>query len=1351
MPTSLHPQAKFDPIPPDLDLYGLVDRCQNFEWVLRISTHQIRNLGPEEFEKLVLLHVVNGGKPLVIEGWDEVLSPSLFSGSWLESTYDKKQEDVRDINGQTEIPMTTGHYLRSMKQLTNQWTPSNYRDERRQRLYLKDIDCPPEWHDALQKVIPPSLFYLNENVTDRGGGDRRNTDIFGGAAQASAASAGDLMSSLPPEMRAQNLMCYIGHEGTYTPAHREMCASLGQNIMVEASGDENGEKTGSSIWFMTETKDREVVREYFLSMLGHDVEIEKHFAQVNAWKKATFPVYIVDQRPGDFILIPPLAPHQVWNRGTRTMKVAWNRTTPETLDLAIHEALPKARLVCRDEQYKNKALIYYTLQKYHRLMQDAEEKNDMSLVGFAGFGQDLFRSSPRFKQLAGDFRRLFDLFTEILTDEMFATKEKNVEFVEFDSCVICSYCRSNIFNRFLTCKNCVRTLVGGDEDAYDVCLECYAMGRSCMCQSHLTWCEQFKWSDLVDNYEAWRIMVIKNDGFVDMDLSPPPLELARTRRDKKSTAQVCQEALTRRPFKDLTKVDEEKEDKAASDSDPAPELDDEGRPKKKKKKYRRKRKEGELRRCHVCCHKDYQYRVQECTNPACKEAYCYGVLYRAFDMMPQAVLEDENWLCPKCLGICNCGACRRMGLGEPYMPKNTLLGHDTKAIADDRSVELLVDFRVHNLNWLKAMGEESRNTNSKRMQDLRQKADVAKAQDEAGQATQDAIVSVNNGADGSQQPSHEHMNGYGDQSHLFQGDVDPSLIPDGEHEQDAHHDQFEPHPMDVTDGDMTNNFGDDSAYPDPLMGGQRMLGMGYYDQDNGPDQILFDPFQMPTADAMLFDEEAEVVKKALRAQKRKAKQQNDDDPDFYGPKSQVRKKKRDAVDLTSVDPALMGSVEPQGDASGVGTGTPDEETGPTAQLAGEAQQHVAHQAHLVNVPELRHARPRKSYAEADEMMIDEPEDLLPAWDTAGNRKPRAPKPHVDPVLGDEAPPDPLSEASDAVRALLTQGLAAGTDGETVTPRRRGRPRRSEMTGTPSTEPSAAPGGPSAADVAAERRAARANRRSTLSAVETAATDDEEMGDERSRVLAEIEAGHDEVFGETAPAVPRRRGRPPKIRPPPVEGEEEAPRPMSMAERMAARGKKFKMGSTGTRGARKSRGGFHSGSRPSTPSTAAAEGTGAASPTVATTEAAQQATQDAASSRGGTSEPPVSTKEKSNPPDADDEVFQFDDVPDSPSASEAEATPKPARQRTREPTVVRLGGTGSASGSDFEGEDDDDRQPTFDGQSGSGSEDSDSSDASDIYNEPSQRAQSSRGRGSMRGRPRGRGRGRGRPRGRPRGS
>ena len=50
------------------------------------------------------------------------------------------------------------------------------------------------------------------------------------------------------------------------------------------------------------------------------------------------------------------------------MKVAWNRTTVETLRMALDEALPRSRIVCRDEQYKNKAIVYYTLQKYAILL-----------------------------------------------------------------------------------------------------------------------------------------------------------------------------------------------------------------------------------------------------------------------------------------------------------------------------------------------------------------------------------------------------------------------------------------------------------------------------------------------------------------------------------------------------------------------------------------------------------------------------------------------------------------------------------------------------------------------------------------------------------------------------------------------------------------------------------------------------------------------------------------------------------------------------------------------------------------------------------------------------------------------
>ena len=877
--------------------------------------------------------------------------------------------------------MTMGHYLRSMNRLTSQWTPTNFRDERRQRLYMKDIDCPREWHDVLQKIIHPNLFYLNENVTSAGGKTSNEDDMF--RDDVTAAPAGDLMANLPQEMRAQNLMCYIGHEGTYTPAHREMCASLGQNIMVEASGSENGEKPGSSIWFMTESKDRDVVREYFLSMLGHDIEIEKHFAQINAWKKAPFNVYVVDQRPGDFILIPPLAAHQVWNRGTRTMKVAWNRTTAETLEMAMHEALPKARLVCRDEQYKNKAMIFFTLQKYHNALAKIDDDTEQTQMSFIGLGQQIVRDSPRVKQLVGDFKKLFHLFTEILVDEMFASKEKEIDFVEYDSCVTCSYCRSNIFNRFLTCNNCARPLINGDTDAYDICMECYAMGRSCACMSGLKWCEQWHWSRLVNDYELWRTMIIKNDGFVDFNTSPQPLEVARQTAGKKSVAQVCQESLKRRPFKDITQPEEEI---IPTDS----ELDGEGG--KAKKKNRRKKKKGELRKCHVCCHKDYSFRVHECTNVDCSESYCYGVLYRAFDMMPQKVLQDEQWQCPKCLGICNCGYCRRhVGTENAYTPSKTSLGHDTRHIADDRSVEALVDFRLHNLSWLKAAGEEGRSRDSKRMQRLRQEADTAKAQDLAGQIQTDAHTQDN--LDGDEALLVAQVEQSGDD---YQRDSDEVLQREllahnaAEDDLQTQHESFNRGAMDGDESGLAEE-NDVSLYPDPSIIARQRIGRGYYEQDDTPDKILFDPFQAPTEEAIRLAHEPDVpenVKKSIRAARRKARRDLDD-PEFTvgrsHKKSRLNNEPADILD--SMDPALFGDPSIEDTISAPG-GDGDDRLGAqvtvlspleqdpnlnTCQNAGERSSWKGKSAARfdANEPELRHAKPLTSYVEMDEVEMDE--------------------------------------------------------------------------------------------------------------------------------------------------------------------------------------------------------------------------------------------------------------------------------------------------------------------------------------------------------------------------------------------
>ncbi|KAF2479854.1 hypothetical protein BDY17DRAFT_302797 [Neohortaea acidophila] len=694
---AIRPRATFEPIAPDFDLKALVESTPNFSYVDRISCDMIDQQGLPAFEKLILLHVIIGGKPLVIDGFEDRLDPWTFTPQWLRDNCGEKAENARNLTSKENLPLTMGHYLRNMGMLTNQFfsKPGAHKEQKRQRVYLKDIDCPDVWQDKLREHIPSLLFYLNESTGDFGGPGAQpdsNRRLGKGIAR-----AGDLMSSLPPDMRAENLMCYIGHEGTYTPAHREMCASLGHNIMVEASStlpssaDGKPEKPGSSIWFMTESKDRHTVSEYWLSVLGHDIEVENHFAQVVAWKKAPFTVYVVEQRPGDFILIPPLAPHQVWNRGTRTMKVAWNRTTVETLEMALNEALPRSRIVCRDEQYKNKAIIYYTLQKYSSLLALALKSGERVLA------------TPKVKQLAKDFKRLFNLYKQILLSEMFNPEDtpKGIEYLPFDSNVTCAYCRGNIFNRFLTCPSAAcKNLLGhtneAEGDPYDVCIDCYAMGRSCSCISGLRWVEQFRWKELAAKYDTWRQMIIQLDGGNITEKSRLSLPEEKKRLGKKSLAEVCKEQLKKRPWKDVRK-DVEEEEKDENEEEEII-VDDNGTV----KKIQKKRSKAWLKNntnCHVCCKRHPNWKMAQCTT--CDRMWCYGTLFRGWDKMPITIMEDPKWSCPHCLGICFAGGCRREGKMKPYEPKGTLLGHDTKKVADARSVEALVDFSVSNLNWLK--------------------------------------------------------------------------------------------------------------------------------------------------------------------------------------------------------------------------------------------------------------------------------------------------------------------------------------------------------------------------------------------------------------------------------------------------------------------------------------------------------------------------------------------------------------------------------------------------------------------------------------------------------------------------
>ncbi|KAI9678151.1 MAG: hypothetical protein M1817_006096 [Caeruleum heppii] len=734
------PKAQFLPISPRYNFDRLVEETPNFEFVTRISHQTIKDQDANAFEKLILLHVILGGKPLVIEGYQDELPKHLFSVGWLDQNEGRRVEKVRDLGKRCDTPMTIGHYLRNMEGLNSRITRHNYGDERLQRLYLKDIDCPSQWHNYLKEhLIPPGLDYLNTTTGDIGGPgaiDQESRTLTGKRRGRGVAPAGDLMSSLPPAMRAENMMCYIGHGGTYTPAHREMCATIGHNIMVEASQEGSldvsgkAEQPGSSIWFMTETKDRYLVSEYWMSVLHHDIEVENHFAQIAAWTRAPFKTYLVDQKVGDFIIIPPLAPHQVWNRGTRTMKVAWNRTTVETLEMAMKEALPRARMVCRDEQYKNKAIIYFTLVKYAGLL---DRINPNRRHEWSAAALDEIRNSRKIRQLQKDFKRLFLLFTDILLSETFSEKlpkEKDIDFIPFDSNVTCAYCRGNIFNRFLTCPNCIGSLPDGEEDTYDVCMECYAMGRSCGNISGLKWVEQFPWENLSKQHALWRDLIIALEGGENA-LTPMPLLDAKKQLGKKTLAQICQEQLEARPvWSDHTQPYPRPPRKGGLDEETELEdLDERERKKRWRTKMRSSDWKSKYASCHISKDQFHKWRLASCQ---CGLQYSFGSLFRGFDLMPQQVLEVLDWKCPRCEKRCSCRSCIKDKSCVPYEPSGTIVGHDTKTVADPRSVEVLVDFSKDNLHWVsKHEVEEQTPHESTRLRRFREQAEEEKARDES--------------------------------------------------------------------------------------------------------------------------------------------------------------------------------------------------------------------------------------------------------------------------------------------------------------------------------------------------------------------------------------------------------------------------------------------------------------------------------------------------------------------------------------------------------------------------------------------------------------------------------------------
>ncbi|KAF8643892.1 hypothetical protein AX16_008908 [Volvariella volvacea WC 439] len=238
-------------------------------------------------------------QPLIIEGWHlrGDWPSDMFHIDWFRSN-SPSTLSARNVHTRLDKNISFLDFINISRAASAHADP-----DETERLYGKDIQCPPQWAEWLQKGILP------ERLLPHG-----SKDLM----LCTASSA--------------NLMCYTEHGG-------------------------------SSFWFMTDGSNAYEVAEFFHS-LKQEVDHENYVINIDTLARAPFLVYIAEQKLGDLVLVPPRSCHQVVNNGGLTVKTSWSRMTLRGLETAYYHELPLYRRVCRPEVYRVKETVQHALQRF---------------------------------------------------------------------------------------------------------------------------------------------------------------------------------------------------------------------------------------------------------------------------------------------------------------------------------------------------------------------------------------------------------------------------------------------------------------------------------------------------------------------------------------------------------------------------------------------------------------------------------------------------------------------------------------------------------------------------------------------------------------------------------------------------------------------------------------------------------------------------------------------------------------------------------------------------------------------------------------------------------------------------
>jgi hypothetical protein len=332
-------------------------------------------------------------------------------------------------------------------------------------LYGKDVTYPPEWSKFLFNS-ESALYSLLKYKGDH-----------------------DLLADVPDVLQAETALVYIGDRDTFTPAHQDICGTIGHNLMmyadrpgvthiksiIEAFGsNKTAEKIvqndahrdnrpistveAYTLWAVFRRQHAQDAKKFWRSQNG-SIDKDNCFLPFSTIAKSDVPAVIIIQRAGDMILVPPLSPHQVINKNGISIKTAWATLTSRAIHYS-YQVLPEYRQNKKEQVYRIKSVAFYGLTKRIEKVNNNIEMSSIimeEILDLLYIVQDV-------------------IHTEWIDSIYFDPNSDNIgKFSdEVPHTRTCNHCNGDIWNRCFHCNVC-----DAENGGYDCCLDCYASGLGC--------------------------------------------------------------------------------------------------------------------------------------------------------------------------------------------------------------------------------------------------------------------------------------------------------------------------------------------------------------------------------------------------------------------------------------------------------------------------------------------------------------------------------------------------------------------------------------------------------------------------------------------------------------------------------------------------------------------------------------------------------------------------------------------------------------------------------------------------------------------------------------------------------